>query len=440
MCSKDLLISGSTITKLDESYFHTEEAREVYQHISAFFTKKGQPPNFKLLCEDGKLSEDSREFLRSANTAAKTKGQVEQLVAQLNQYRQTRLYYQLAKKLLRRLEEPKIDPDQMSDLVSEAISRIQLRKGSEADIIHIGRDSNVRAALEDLLYSEERDDCIPTGFTTFDSVNGGFFRGSLCVIAGSSGGGKSILANQLNLNQSALGYKTSLTPLEMSSPEMLARSAAALSGMSSLDIFLRRMATGERDHVWKKFTRFDKKVAKAGGRYTIFKPKEDLSIEELMAALHTFNADVVYIDYINLLKGADGDEQWKKLGQIARFGKVYAESSNKVMVLLAQLSEEGRIRYSQAIKEHASLCWAFTATKETKERGYMNIELLKSRNQSDKPFTLKIDYAHMRVSDLTPDEMKRIDPKKPQGKDGKGGKSSSKDGSSEDYTPQDLSE
>lgn len=254
----------------------------------------------------------------------------------------------------------------------------------------------------------------------------------------------SLLANQLSLNQACIGYKVTGVPLEMSIMEQISRSASTVSGASSIDIFLKKLATNERDTVWKKFTRFDRKVARAGGRYTIFKPKEDLTVQELMYALHTFNSDVIYIDYITLLKEADGEDQWRKLGQISRFGKIYAETTNKVVVMLCQVSDDGRIRYSQAVKEHSSLSWIFVANKETKERGYLNIELLKSRNQVDRPFTLAVDYQKMQVRDLGPEEMKRMSSEKeePKNTGRKGGKSSPrpKDGDSSDYVPKDLTE
>lgn len=445
LCSRDLKVSGAILSRIADDYFYTEEAKEVFTEIKGFFQKKGEPPNYKVLCQHVGLSEEARDFLKSAEGIAKSPAQIDQLLGSLNEYRQTRLYYSLAKKLLRRLEAPKINPDEMAEVVSTMVSKIQLRKSSEADIVHIGKDSNVRKVLEELLYGEDNDNCIPTGFKTFDSVNGGFFRGSLVTLGGASGSGKSLLANQLSINQSTIGYKTAVIPLEMSTPEMVARSASSLSGMSSIDIFLKRLATGEKDAVWKKFTRFDRKVAKANGRYTIFKPREDMSIEELMSAVHTFNSDVTYIDYITLLKGADGEDQWRKLGQIARFGKIYAENNNKVVCMLAQVNEEGRLRYSQAVKEHSSLAWTFVATKDSKERGYLNIELLKSRNQIDRPFTLAVDYAKMTVRDLQPDELQRIDAdtkKQSKSSPSKTGskKTNAKEGKSSDYAPVDLTE
>lgn len=142
------------------------------------------------MCEDLGLSEDSREFLRSAEGAAKTTAQVEQLVNSLNKYRQTRVYYKMAKSLLRSLESTKIDPDELNELIGKALSSAQLRKAELATVINIGRDSNVREILEKVIYSEDTTNCIPTGFKTFDSVNGGFFRGSLISVAGNTGSGK----------------------------------------------------------------------------------------------------------------------------------------------------------------------------------------------------------------------------------------------------------
>lgn len=427
------------LSRLGSDYFHTDEGKEAFERINQLFEKKGEPPSFKLLCGDVALSDDTKEFLRNADGYAKSTRQANEVVDSLNEYRKTRLYYSLAKRLLTHLEQPRIDSEKLESMTSRTMSKVQLRRAGEAEIIHMGKDSNIRKMLEEILYNEDTSQCIPTGFTTFDKVNGGMFRGSLVTIGGTSGGGKSIVANQLNINQATMGYKTSLVPLEMSSQEMISRTMSSVTGYSSIDIFLKRLASGERDEIYKRMCRQDKKIAAAGGRYTVFKPKEDLSIEELLASIHSLNADVTYIDYIGLLAGADGDDQWRKLGQIARFGKIYAENHNKVLVLLAQINEEGKLRYSQAIKEHSSLAWTFVATKESKEKGYLNIEMLKSRNQVQKPFTLGIDYSRMHVYDLKPEDQERLDQEPKDRSKGASKKSSHKEGKASDYAP-DLSE
>ncbi len=248
----------------------------------------------------------------------------------------------------------------------------------------------------------------------------------------------SMVLNNICLNQAKMGYKVLSVTLEMTVGELLARSIARVAHLDNTKVILRRLASGEREEANRKIKRMDRLIAKKGGRYTMFQPMQDMAIEEIMAAVHSFGADAVYIDYISLLKGADGDDQWRVLGQIARFGKVYAGNHNKVMGLLAQVNEDGRLRYSQAVKEHSSLAWTFNATKQSKELGYLNFEHLKARNQDGRPFTMKVDYATQAVSDFDKDELSSL-------MDKTGGKKTSKykdldgapvkRGKSSDYMP-----
>jgi len=228
------------------------------------------------------------------------------------------------------------------------------------------------------------------------------------------------MINQLAKNQALMGYKVNVVPLEMSHVEMLSRLIANAAGVDNTKVLLKRLATGEKDEAFKQWQRFERKVERNGGRLTIFKPKEDLTIESLMAAIHSYNADITYIDYISLLKGADGEDQWRQLGAIGRFAKIYAESHNKVMALAAQVNEEGKLRYSKAVGEHSSTAFSFVATKESREKGYLNVEMFKARNQTMMNFTVGVNYSSMQIHDLTPEELEARLPdrnKKPGGKE-----------------------
>ncbi len=410
LCSRDPKIYGQFFAQVREDHFYNEEAQEAFRAIVKHFSNKGSQPSFKLLQEDLSLSEGTRDFLKSGDIAlVKTKAQADQVLGQLDGYRKTRELFVLASGILKTLEKPKVNLDSLVSKVADRLTRVQTRRTTEESFFHLGKDSNAMALVEQILYEDGVDECIPTGFKTWDEHNGGLFRGSLVILAGNSGSGKSLLGNQMGINQALLGYKISNTPLEMTAKEQFARTMSNRSGLSSIDIFLQKLATGERDLVYRKMRRFDRAIAEKNGRYTIFKPPEDMTIEEILAALHSQSSDIIYVDYVTLLKGADGEDQWRKLGQIARVCKVYAENHNKIVVLLAQLSDEGRIRYSQTIKEHASVAWTWVATKDSRDRGYLNIDVMKSRNQIMRPFTLRIDYSTMTVSDLSPDELKTLD-------------------------------
>jgi hypothetical protein len=133
---------------------------------------------------------------------------------------------------------------------------------------------------------------------------------------------------------------------------------------------------------------------------TIYKPEQDETIEEVFAATAAYEADINIIDYIGLLKGVDGDDQVRALGQVARYGKINAENTGRANIMLSQLTDDGKIKYSRAIAEHSSLAWTWMATPESKETGVTRIEQPKSRNSMAFPFYVKIDYAKMQIHSM----------------------------------------
>ena len=408
ICSPQLEVSGHMLASLDESFFHSDECIEALELIRKDFKSSGRVPRFRNLVEDPRLS-DSAELLVEADTPAKDLKSAQDLTTHLSRLRKIRLMYLMFRDGLEMLEKPKVDEETLIRDMASRMTQIHAARLGEADLVHFGEDSNAMEIVYEQLFGEDEENVIPTGFQAWDYRNGGFFRGSLVVLGGASGAGKSILANQLSGNQAQMGYHVDMVPLEMSASEMISRSMSSQSKIDSIDILLKRLSENDRQLVYKRVKRFNRRIAKAGGRLNIFKPRTDMTMEEIMSALHSLGSDVTYIDYISLLAGVGGDDAWQKLGQVARFGKIFAEIHNRVVVLLAQVSEEGKIRYSQAIKEHASVAWTFTATEESRERGYLNIDTLKSRNQVRFPFTLKIHYNTTSVSDLSPEEMRQLD-------------------------------
>lgn len=218
----------------------------------------------------------------------------------------------------------------------------------------------------------------------------------------------SLISNQLAMNQASIGYKIHFVPLEMTEQEMLSRSIANVSGIDGSKIQLRRMAEAEKEQAHKRWRRFERRMLKAGGRLTIFKPQSDMRIEEVMGALHAMPGDVKYIDYVSLLKGTDGEDQWRQLGNIARYGKIYAANTHSVVVLLCQVTDDGVVRYSRTMAEHANTSWIFTATKETREKGFLRVEMTKGRNERLITFVLKVDYSTQKATDMTPEELDEL--------------------------------
>jgi len=151
-----------------------------------------------------------------------------------------------------------------------------------------------------------------------------------------------------------------------------------------------------------------------------------MSAEEILPIASSYGARIVIIDYISLLKGVGGDDQWQKLSDVARYCKIWASNNNKIVVLLAQLSEDGKIRYSRAIAEHSDYAWVFVSNKETRENEILNIEQLKGRNVELFPFSLRATMNTMRIGDLSEEEVEELKSKIKKSDKGDGKKKMSK--------------
>lgn len=400
LCHKDPRITGTLLSSLDESYFYSDESVELFNYLRTQITLEGKPIKYKLLLEDPSLSKEARSYIRDSEAIINDLNDAKHSVKLLTRYRKRRGLYSIANSINEALMASKIDEDDVLHKVARSLGKVQRSKGSEDDFLHFGVKGNSHDFVKDLVYNKPEDAFIPTGIEAFDEVNVGLIRSSLVTIAGNSGSGKSHVAAALAKNMATAGYKVTVTPLEMSKREMTCRIIANVAQVDSLKLMAGSLTKNEKEHVWTKYMRWYKRMERRGGRYSVYKPPEDVTIYELFAVLDTYGADVNIVDYISLLAGVDGDDQWKQLGAVARFSKIHAETHNCVNILLAQLSDEGKIKYSRAITEHSTNSWIFKADADTKELGILKVDQPKSRNQVSFPFTLKISYSTSTIQSI----------------------------------------
>ena len=391
------------LARISEAHFNHTPAKQAWRRIRAFIKAKGQPPTWDDLIEDTALSEESRGILSSFVSKRKVRSpeDVSDLMDTLDKYRRIRGHMELANSVADFLEsEDGYDPDEVDGEINKILADMGRGASLEDQLVIFGTDSNSQSLIDDTLDQTKKPHLVKTGFKTYDDVNGGVPLGGLMVVAGTTGGGKSTVASVQMLMNMAIQYPSALVPLEMGASAMSMRLAANLSGVDLGKIIQKKLTENEVKKIHKSFRSWEKQLEEQDSKYTILDTEQDMTIEEILYGLEPFGYRVILIDYISLLKGVDGDDQWKQLGAAARFAFVWARRNNALVVLLAQLSEEGMLRYSKTVGEHAANLWKFVATQETKKEGIIKIEQGKARNQDPFPFTLGIDYATMRVFDL----------------------------------------
>lgn len=403
ICSKDKKIAGLLLSSIDESYFYSPESVEVFDTLKRHMQDSGETPSYRLLLEDPDLSDEARDHFRNSVATVQTTADAKKAASILNGFRQRRGMFNLAANINTAFKDSRVNLDDLLEKTATGLNIIRSKKSNQDSFLHMGKNNNSLDLLKSILYEDRSDDIIPTGIKAFDDVAGGLARGSLFTVSSTSGGGKSTLTMAIGMKMARMGYKVLMVPLEMSRYEMMCRATASTSKTNLTKIMTQKLSEGEKKKVFRRHRLWERRVKEAGGRFTIFKPEEDMTIEEIMAATSAYTCDVKIIDYISLLKGVDGDDQWRALGGVARYAKINAETEKCVNILVCQLNDEGKIRYSRAITEHSSNSWTWVATKEAKETGIMRIEQPKSRNSMSYPFSIKIDYEHMRVEDIDQD-------------------------------------
>lgn len=401
ICNSGGMLPTFLMSQCSAESFYNEAAKAAYNRIKAVARKEAQFPMWEELCADPVLKEQHRKTLTNADSVlAKNKRQCEKLASSLEKYRKLRTMYLMCEEGIDKLSDDSVEFDTLLDTMGNTLMGLRVGKTSlESKIVHIGKGNNSSALMKSRLQNT-KPTLVPTGFRAFDEKNGGFNYGSLVTIGATTGGGKTAVASiQLLLNMSM--YEPSiLVSLEMTEAECADRILANLGGVKVNKFGAGTLTNPEKNRAAKAYAKFVREQKERDTRYSIWSPEEDVTIEEVLYGLLPFGYRVMLIDYVGLLKGVDGDDQWRQLSNVCRFAKVFAKTHNIIVIILCQVSEEGKVRYAKAIAEHSNNLWLWVYTEASRESGLLDITQPKARNQDPTPFQLWHDFGYMRVADV----------------------------------------
>ena len=414
-CESPELASEMMQVCRSEEWFALPWARKAYKRIKELYkgmSAKDGVVAFTTLIADDELPDDVKDRLESGRK--KFKDEVidkKAVIDSLERFRKLRKLNELVEKANDMLADPSVtDPNK---IITEIESHIVHAKSSSANIqeciYSVGEEFSMEGVLE-AVFSDDKQTFIPTGVKEFDDRNGGINLGSTFLIAGTTGGGKTLTAMNV-AEHMALHAKVAYVPLEMTAAEMVQRQMAKHGRVPVNTISAKKWTEEEQEQCLEGYKAFHRKVKSQGNTFSIFKPDMDLTIDEVFMALHPYDYEVICIDYISLLKGVDGDDAWRKLNEASRAAKVYASTHNKVVILLAQLNDEGSLRYSKGLLDHFNNAWFFVANQNTKERGFVSVTQPKARNADPTPFDLEIEYEYMAIGESSVTKVDVRDPK-----------------------------
>ena len=255
----------------------------------------------------------------------------------------------------------------------------------ESEIRTTSRESpSVDAALDeyDLSKSRERTK-VTIGFPTLDRATDDFNYGEVVAIMGRTTTGKTFVALHTLANLVAQGVKgIGFFSMEMSKAALIERIAQIHFGLSRQNVLLKRDAK-EIDLAeiskWYREVKFFSQV---------------YSADEIARIVEKEKMKVVFIDYLQLMRGDAGESIYEKTTYKMNEVKTLAKNQNCVVFLLVQISRKGEggwepvsidmARDSGAIEENSDFIVGLwnPGSKENADddlKGKIRIRLLKNK-------------------------------------------------------------
>jgi|GEM_PF-283044 Replicative DNA helicase len=189
------------------------------------------------------------------------------------------------------------------------------------------------------------------------SVNGGFGRGDLIIVAAPTGKGKTALA--LNLVESFAMTQKQVTlyiNTEMSDEQIASRwmtIAAKDPAVTHKKVAMGTLSEVEEKSVWNALEKM-----KHSEFYSVTEP--DLTMTKLESIIRRFKSQkdlrVAVVDYVGRMDTQDKKlQEWQVMSQITKRLKTIAQIQDITVIMLAQLNHEGFLKGAKNMEDECDL-------------------------------------------------------------------------------------
>lgn len=389
--------SAALLSKLDENHFYYPATKAAFKRFIHILRLRTEHMDWHSLSEDPALKDSYRETLKTFKQKYAENVNVDNITATLEQYRVGRAVYSLSQGAIETLKES-FDADSLIDKLADQLAKARTTT-EDQKLYHIGQGNNTTEIVKKILDQKIKPPVIPTGFATYDDVMGGFPDNGLIILAATTSSGKSTMANQLAINMNKTGWDVCKVSLEMPEEQEIQRFLSNQTGIPHTKIQNKKLNSKEIKILKKAYKDFVERAKAEERRLTIIAPTEDMTLTQILMLIKPYNFKIIIIDYISLLKENGNIEQWKHLSDVAREAKRYTLKTGCLIIMLAQLDQDNKIRYSRAIQEHADVVWTWSLTDADRENEKLTVNQTKGRNQGLISFEVNGKFECMQLTD-----------------------------------------
>lgn len=227
-----------------------------------------------------------------------------------------------------------------------------------------------------------RETAYPYQIDQIDRYTGGMAKGDLIYLIGRLGVGKTSFAIWIITKQLQMGKRILVASNENRADDVVAKIDAYIGGWNPIKKRTKDWTEDELERI--------KTVSYIASRMdgeVIIPNKPVQGVDEMRGLVLAYHPDIVVIDGIYLMKGAQGEQGWEKITDVSRNLKQLAEGEGVPVIGLHQASrnaagkrvEVEHVAYSDALAQDADLLLGIN--KE--EDGSLFVESIKNRWGTD---------------------------------------------------------
>ena len=408
ICDGSETVRATLQAALTAEHFAGEEPNELYVRIGSFLHQDRPLPSVKMLRLDPALTDKARDMLEAPIRLIEDDEDAGALVDQLELYRKLRVIYNGTRDVLDSIREPSPKTVRKALDALEGVIMGARSQYEASALVTAGRGENAHHIVEQVL-NQEKPDRVMTGFRAFDQATGGFARKDLVLIAATTGGGKSVMANQLGINAYLHQNRSvALVSFEMDEEEIYARLLSTLTEITFEKIYLRRLNAAQVlrcRRAWEAFTAHGKRN---NCRFALWCPTFEVTPSQVGAMLKPGCFDEILVDYVGLVDADQKAAVWERLGTITQAFKAVARNQNNVVIVMAQLDEESnKVKYSKAMRHHSSYVWKWKYDEEEEETNEVTVMMEKARHCKRFNLELFANFSVMSFNDKVGSETAR---------------------------------
>lgn len=189
---------------------------------------------------------------------------------------------------------------------------------------------------------------LSTGLIDLDRTTDGMHTGEMIVVAAFPSCGKSALALNVCVHNAIIGMPTLILTAEMTDVQQVVRALCATAGVNFHKL---------TEHSIPKIGSVAPRLSKAP---LFVEQVSGTTIGQLTAIARRVNAKtpikLIMVDYLQLIQGT-GDNREQQVADVAQGCKHMAMELDCPVLALSQLTDEGKLRESRAIGQHADTIW-----------------------------------------------------------------------------------